>query len=111
MNFDIESIKQVISTFGTVLTALKQAKELLPDSSQKQELNVAIESAERQLKIAESQTAQSMGYELCKNHFPPEIMLSSDNESWKCPVCRNEIKHLQAEPYKNPMNKYFSNRR
>ena len=91
MNIDIESIKQALGTLGATLTLLKQAKDLLPENSQKQELIIAIESAERQLKIAESETAQGMGYELCKNHFPPEIMLSKDNKIWKCPKCGNEI--------------------
>ncbi|MBI5351118.1 MAG: hypothetical protein HZB50_00605 [Chloroflexi bacterium] len=101
MNFDIESIKQALGTLGATLSLLKQAKDLLPESSQKQELNTAIESAERQLKIAEFQTAQSMGYELCKNHFPPEIMLSKDNKIWKCPKCENEINNSHKPP------KYF----
>jgi hypothetical protein len=90
MNLDIESIKQAISAFGTVLTVLKQAKDLLPDSFQKQEVVQAIESAERQLKIAESQTAHSLGYELCRKHYPPEVMLSADDKIWKCPACNNE---------------------
>lgn len=90
MNLDVESIKQAISAFGAALTVLKQAKDLLPDSSQKQELNTAIESAERQLKIAESQTAHALGYELCRKHFPPEIMLSEDDKIWDCPVCKNK---------------------
>ena len=102
MNIDIDSIKQALSTLGTTLTLLKQAKDLLPENSQKQELNTAIESAERQLKIAESQTAQGMGYELCKNHFPPEIMLSTDNKIWKCPTCGNEIDKTPSPP------KYFT---
>jgi hypothetical protein len=98
MNIDIESIKLALGTFGTALTLLRQAKDLLPENSQKQELSIAIESAERQLKIAESQTAQSMGYELCKNHFPPEIMLSKDNKMWKCSICGNEINNLPKSP-------------
>lgn len=90
MNIDIESIKQTIGAFSAALVALKQAKDLLPDTSQKQDLNVAIESAEKQLKIAESQTAHALGYELCRKHFPPEVMLSSDDKKWECPVCGNK---------------------
>lgn len=90
MNLDLESIKQAISSIGAALTILKQAKELLPDSSQKQKLIIAIESAERQLKIVESQTAHALGYELCRKHFPPEIMLSDDDKIWSCPTCKNK---------------------
>jgi hypothetical protein len=90
MNIDIESIKQAIGTLGATLTLLKQAKDLLPENSQKQELSIAIDTAERQLKIAESQTAHALGYELCRKHFPPEVMLSGDDQNWTCPECKNE---------------------
>lgn len=87
---DIESIKQGLTAIGMVLTALKQAKDLLPENAKKQEINDAIVVAERQFKIAESKTAQGLGYELCRKHFPPEIMLSNDDKTWKCPNCDNE---------------------
>ena len=90
MNLDIETIKNTISAFGAALTVLKQAKDMLPESSQKQDVNTAIESVERQLKIAESQTAHALGYELCRKHFPPEIMLSEDDKIWNCPICKNK---------------------
>ena len=90
MNIDIESIKQALSAFGTALTVLKRAKDLLPEK-ERQEVGIALESAEGQLKIAESQSAQAMGYRLCRKHFPPEIMLSADNENWQCPNCGNKI--------------------
>lgn len=90
MNLDIEAIKNAIGAFGTALTVLKQAKDMLPESSQKQDINTAIESAEKQLKIAEAQTAQGLGYELCKRHFPPEIMFSDDDKIWTCPICSNK---------------------
>lgn len=96
MNIDIESIKQAISAFGTALTVLKQAKDLLPDNSKKKELSSAIESVERELKLAESKTAHALGYELCRNHFPPEIMLSDNDANWNCPIC-NSQKHTGAE--------------
>ncbi len=89
MNLDIETIKNTISAFGAALTVLKQAKDMLPESSQKQDVNTAIESIERQLKIAESQTAHALGYQLCRKHFPPEVMLSGDDRVWNCPVCGN----------------------
>jgi hypothetical protein len=97
MNLDLESIKQALGAFGTALNILRQAKDLLPDSPKKEEVNSAIETAARQFKIAEAQVAQSMDYELCKKHFPPEIMLLVDDKVWKCPACGNEInnKHEQ----------------
>ncbi len=90
MNIDVELIKQAISAFGTALTVLKQAKDLLPDNSKKKELSSAIESVERELKLVESKTAHALGYELCRKHFPPEIMLSNDDQNWRCPMCGND---------------------
>lgn len=87
---DIESIKQALTAIGLALSTLKQAKDLLPESPQKQEVSNTIYNAEKDIKIAEGQIAQSMGYILCHNHFPPEVMLSKDDKLWKCPVCGNE---------------------
>ncbi|MEW6083420.1 MAG: hypothetical protein AB1607_02380 [Chloroflexota bacterium] len=67
---DIESIKQGLTAIGMALTALNQAKDLLPENPKKQEISDAIVVAERQFKIAESQTAQGLGFELCRKHFP-----------------------------------------
>ena len=91
MNIDIESIRQALGTFGATLILLKQAKDLLPENSQKQELNAAIESSERQLKVAELELARALGHEICTNHWPSGIMISADKKNWKCPICENEI--------------------
>ncbi len=91
MDVDFEAFKQGMNAIGTALTIVKQAKDLLPDSTKKQEASQAIENAERQLKIAEAQTASAMRYRICKNHFPGGIMLSNDNRHWRCPDCGNEI--------------------
>ena len=90
MNIDIEAIKQAFSALSLVLGTLKQAKELLPAGSTKNDVDEALTQAERQLRLAESQAAQGLEYELCKNHFPPGIMLSNDGRHWKCPECGNE---------------------
>ena len=99
---DIELIKQAISTFGTALTFLKQAKDLLPDNAKKQEIKQVIDKAEREIINAELHTAKALGHEICKNHWPSGIMLSSDNKNWKCPVCGNEIKPKEPQQYKHP---------
>jgi hypothetical protein len=102
MNIDIESVKQAISAFGAAITVLKQAKDLLPQNFKKQELNNAIETAEEQIKIAELGLAKALGHEICANHWPSGIMLSSDKKNWKCPVCGNEIKPKEYHRSKRP---------
>jgi hypothetical protein len=87
---DFETVKQGISMAVAALGFIKQAKELLPESSKKNEVDGALQEAERQLKLAESQIAQGLQYQFCRNHFPPAIMLSPDDRNWKCPECGNE---------------------
>ena len=87
MDVNFESLKQALSLFTTALNAAKQVKELLPKGSKKGEIETALQHAEHQLKFAESQTAHSLGYELCREHWPPEIMRSQDNHQWMCTTC------------------------
>jgi hypothetical protein len=86
---DIDAVAKGVGLFGSAVVALKQAIELLPDSSKKAEAAAALERAEREFKLAEAETARNLGYEVCRKHFPPEIMLSEDDMVWKCPKCEN----------------------
>jgi hypothetical protein len=86
---DINSLAKGVSLFGSALTAVRQALELLPNSAKKADAVAAIERAEREFKLAEATAATNLGYELCHRHFPPEIMLSEGNNIWECPTCKN----------------------
>jgi len=70
---------------------VKDATENLPESDQKTEVEATLTQAEKQLKLAEVQIANDLQYELCRQHFPPEIMLSANNKLWKCPKCGNQV--------------------
>jgi hypothetical protein len=85
---DIDSLAKGVGLFGSALTAVKQALALLPDSSKKADAAAAIEQAEREFKIAEATAATNLGYLICRNHFPPEIMISADEINWECPKCK-----------------------
>jgi hypothetical protein len=87
---DIDTLSRGVGLFSAALSALKQAINLLPDNSKKADAEAAYEKAYRELKIAEAEVANKLGYEICRMHFPPEIMLSKDDEIWKCPKCNNE---------------------
>jgi hypothetical protein len=63
----------------------------LPDTPKKADAAETLQRAEMEFKIAKAETARKLGHELCHAHFPPEIMLSSDNKNWKCPTCGNQI--------------------
>lgn len=86
---DIDALAKGVGLFSSALAALKQAIDLLPDSSKKVDAAAALERAEREFKIAEAEVARKLGYEVCRKHFPPEIMLSEDDKVWECPKCKN----------------------
>jgi len=86
---EIDALAKGVGLFSSALTALKQAVDLLPHNSKKEEAATALERAEREFKIAEAEVAKKLNYEICRNHFPPVIMLSKDDMIWECPECKN----------------------
>ncbi len=89
---DIKSLTEGLGFLGTVLTILKQAKDLSPDGPAKDKITEALKQAEKKKKkfrFAQAQTAQELGYQICRNHTNPGIMISSDDIHWECPECGN----------------------
>jgi hypothetical protein len=89
---DLDSLAKGIGLFSSALATLKQITDLLPNNSDKDDLIAKLERAEREFKIAESESATGLGYEICRQHFPPVIMLSKDDKNWECPECHNTKK-------------------
>ena len=87
---EIDTLSKGIGLFSAALSALKQAINLLPDNPHKADVEVAYEQAYRELKIAKAEIANKLKYEICRAHFPPEIMLSKDDKIWICPSCDNK---------------------
>jgi hypothetical protein len=87
---DTDSLAKGVGLFSAALAALRQALELLPDSTKKADAAAALERAEREFKLAEANMAKKLDFELCRKHFPPEIMLSEDDLVWECPKCGNK---------------------
>jgi len=82
---DIDALAKGIGLFGSAVTTAKQLVDLLPDGSKKDEAAATLERAEREFKIAEAEAARKLNYEICHDHFPPEIMLSKDDMSGNVP--------------------------
>ena len=74
----------------SAITTLTQVVNKLPNGKEKQEITENLEKAKHQFKLAEVQTLRGLGYELCRNHGIPEIMLSKDDLHWECPACGNK---------------------
>jgi hypothetical protein len=89
VNIDIASISKALGAASVALQLLKQARDLVPEGSEKEQVDEAIQNAEERLRMAQSQAAHALGYELCRNHVPPEIMISKDDMNWVCPECGN----------------------
>jgi hypothetical protein len=92
---DMEALTKGIGLFGTALSTAKQIIAMLPNSPKQVEAAEALERAEREFKIAEAEIASKLDYELCRNHFPPWIMLSKDGVNWQCD-CGNTIDQLDG---------------
>ncbi len=86
----ITELTSIVNVAKELVQLFKESKELIPDGSHKESLNKRLESAEKNLALAESSTAKDLGYDLCKCTFPPQIMLY-DNSSTNnvCPNCGN----------------------
>jgi hypothetical protein len=95
----LSDLKNVFDALRSMLGTIKDAKDILPDSEQKQAIELSIEASEKQLLIAEAQIADSLGYELCRCIFPPVIMLKvgyrEDQRNdmalvdvYECPKCK-----------------------
>ena len=84
---DIESISKGISIVSTTINTLKSLKDLIPSNKEKAEFDKILEEAEKNLKIAEAEIAKGFGYQICRRHFPPGILLDLDEFKLKCNTC------------------------
>jgi hypothetical protein len=85
LKMDIIIAAQVAGMLKTAIDAVQGLTKKLPEGEGKKEAEVTLAKAEQQLKLAEAQIASDLKYELCRNHFPPEIMLLKNNKDWTCP--------------------------
>jgi hypothetical protein len=104
---DIDALTKGMALINTTLTTLKSIIAALPDNAKKTSAQAGLEQAEREFKIAEATAAKGLGYEICRNHFPPETMLSPDGGIWECPNChskRDTTIHIHGNPMDNYKN-------
>ena len=95
-------IKGILDVIRAGLGALKDAKDIAGSGPAAEEIGRRIEDAERTIATAEAQFAKALGYQLCRRHWPPAIMLAAGEdprtfaERWKCPDC-GEQRPSEAE--------------
>lgn len=104
----MDSVKTGLSLLGDSIGLIKKAKDLLPDSEDKEVISKSLLEADKAAKLAESQIALALGYKLCQCTFPPQIMLSKgykeldyhSEEEFVCPKCNKS----SIEPPSKPIN-------
>jgi len=95
----VEEISLLLGAAKSLLGIAKDAKDLIPDSNDKDGIEKAISTAERELAIAEAATAKSLGYAICQCSWPPKIMLFKGNHVFQCDQCGHKI-DKSPTPYK-----------
>jgi hypothetical protein len=99
---DLPDILGVITGVKGVVETLRSAKELLPASKTKDEIESKLAEAEIALKKSDARLAKELGYELCQCTFPPSIMLWKEREKahvCQNPECQRKIGQTWARPY------------
>lgn len=90
---DILSLKAALDLGKKALEIVRRTKELLPNGKEKDTARIAINEADTAFKLAESKIAQDLGYQLCRCIWPPQIMLSIEQEEYgekfQCPKCKS----------------------
>jgi hypothetical protein len=103
------ALKSTFDALRSAMGLLKDAKELLPPGDQRQQaITQALATAESSSQIAEAEVAKALGYELCRAHFPPVVMLQVGHHTanadkfsatgkpvFECPQCKADT----AAPY------------
>ena len=95
----LTGIKALLDTWRAALGFLKDARDLLPESAEKEAAGRALVEAENAASIAQAEIAQALGYELCRCEFPPTPMLQVGYRSlhdgtmnsapvYECPKCQ-----------------------
>lgn len=97
----IAEISAILAAAKTALDIGKEAKSMLPNANERNEIEKKLEATENQLKLAEANYAKNLGHDLCQCSFPPQIMLYNKNErATICPDCSHSIsKKMEVEVF------------
>jgi hypothetical protein len=71
----ISAVKTTFDALRAAIGLVKDAKDLLPKTDTTAVITAALVAAELSSRIAEAEVAKALGYELCRTHFPPVVML------------------------------------
>lgn len=95
---DATVAKTVIDAFRSALGLFRDAQGILPEGEKKDAIGASLDAAERQLRLAEAQIAQSLGCRLCQCEFPPAPMSWWGISITKGPRRKAAAGHLSVPP-------------
>jgi hypothetical protein len=85
------------------VSLIKNAYELLPKGSKRDEIENKVKLASQILERGDAKLAKELGFVLCKCTFPPQIMLWNEQE--KADICPRVVcGHMRSKHSSNIVN-------
>ena len=96
----LSDVKLAFDLFRESIKLFQSAKDLLPDSKEKEAASAAMHEAEIKAKIAEASLAKSLGFVLCPKCWPPVVLRATsvhrNVDMFLCPECNtNYLNHAK----------------
>ncbi len=89
---DINDIGSLIGSLRSVVGLIKDAGGMFPkERNTTEEINRLICDVEEKAACFEADMAVKLGYQICRSHFPPVIMLEGKRYIFRCPECGKDI--------------------
>jgi len=84
----IAAIKTLVDTSKSLIDLFRTLAERCKDPALREEVEQALVDAETRMKLAQAESAKSMGFPLCECTWPPNIMLyRRAQDANVCPEC------------------------
>lgn len=83
----LQALSTAFTLYEKASKVLREWTGKLPDTPTKEAATKDLKQAEEAMEIAKVQVAESLGYFLCRKHFPPGIMLKIREGVFSCQKC------------------------
>lgn len=91
---DVKMISEGVGMVRSVVETIKTILSILP-TSDRNEVTLTLQKAEKRLSLSEAKVAKGLGYELCRCTWPPQIMVYAGDaeygEKFRCPACKRVV--------------------
>jgi hypothetical protein len=96
MGMDIDALHSALLSITVVSEKLRSAREILAAAGEVPSgLDVFLQEAESDLRIAKATLAAELGFTLCPRCWPPELAITDRRGRITCPVC-GELSYEEA---------------